>query len=63
MPFDELLFTAFDKDWYKTIGAIFTSLGEVTSFLWTCSTSIARRCNWDNLIFRSSLNMTDTRVI
>ena len=31
MPFDELLFTAFDKGWYKTIGAIFTSLGEIIS--------------------------------
>ena len=31
MPFDKLLFIAFGKGWHKTLAAIFTSLGGITS--------------------------------
>ena len=79
MPYDKLLFIAFDKDWHKTFATIFTSSGEIILktnrflfvkcsqifkyFFWIYSTSIARRRNWGDLIFRSSLNATDARVI
>ena len=29
IPFDKLLFIAFDKGWHKTLAAIFTSLGGI----------------------------------
>ena len=78
MVFDKLLFIALGNGWQKTLAAIFTSLVGIISkatafyvtcnqnfkcFFWICSRSIARRCNSEDLIFRSSRNTIDARRI
>ena len=77
MPFDKLLFIAFGKGWHKTLAAIFTSLGGITSkptvfFMSSAlkssniSSGFVLQALLEDVIegiFRNSLNTIDARMI
>ena len=53
-------FYKYRRNHIKTHSCFYVKRTQKFKYLfWICSTSIARRCNWDNSIFRSSLNMTE----